>query len=220
MRRGRRPTVLAAAAGLLLAAGCAGTPADHDPLTGGPPLPRKLGGAAPAPPSAPLVGAVPPLPPPTSATSPAALASGAAGRPIDPTRELRLSDTPAVPAARPGAPAPGATLQGVQPLEGGSARLAPTPAPALTLTGGFAPAPAAAGGSFEQLQALLAARGVTWQRLESLGDGEWQFRCAVPRPENPSMRTHYEARAFGPHGLAAVRAALDTIDRSRGLAGR
>src|SRR5262245_51823163 len=144
MSRGFRPTLLGAATGLLLTAGCAGTPRalDRDPLTGGPPLPPAPGAARPVPPSEPLPGAVPPLPPPTSATSAAALASGGAGRPVDPTRELRLDDTPATPVARPGPPAaPGATLQGVQPPDGGSARLAPVPAapPALTLTGGLAP---------------------------------------------------------------------------------
>src|SRR5947199_151609 len=94
--------------------------------------------------------------------------------------------TPAGRAARLARPAGGARLSGPQPVD--PARLAPV---AATATGPTPPAPGAptppppaatapAGAlenaTFEQLQAMLAARGVTWQRLEAEGEaGRWKF---------------------------------------------
>jgi hypothetical protein len=89
------------------------------------------------------------------------------------------------------------------------------------LTSGTQPAPVNTAplglgtASFEQLQVMLAARNVTWQRLEMVGDqGEWMFSCAIPNPQNRSMRRHYQYRAVGPYGLEAIRGVLAEIDRS------
>src|SRR5919197_974311 len=71
----------------------------------------------------------------------------------------------------------------------------PGPAPA-------APTAGPEGATFEQLQAMLAARGVTWQRLETVGHtGQWKFTCAIPNPQMPGTRRNYESTAGGPHGL-------------------
>jgi hypothetical protein len=74
--------------------------------------------------------------------------------------------------------------------------------------------------SYEQLQAMLAARRVTWQRLDIVNEqlGEWKFMCAIPNPTNPRMRRNYEARAVGPYGLAAIRAVIVEIDLASGQA--
>jgi hypothetical protein len=207
----------------LLLTGCLGERGAFDPpdpLRGGAPIPPPpntglAGGGA-----SPYAGStrLPPVTPAHTATSPAALTSAG---------ELRLSDVPPGPAG--GARA---VLNAPRPLEndgkltaapGPGATPAP-PAPGVTLAGG--PQPALAGGpvtletaNFEQLQAMLAARNVTWQRLEVSGEGgEWKFSCAIPNRQNPSMRRNYEARAVGPYGLPAIRAAILEIDRASGLA--
>jgi hypothetical protein len=65
--------------------------------------------------------------------------------------------------------------------------------------------------TFEQAQALLRARGVTWQRLETGGTaGEWKFTCSVPNRQNPNIGQTYEGRANDQ--IAAIRAVLDKID--------
>jgi hypothetical protein len=68
-------------------------------------------------------------------------------------------------------------------------------------------------GSFEQLQQLLAARGVTWQQLKSgTARDEWLFVCTIPNPRDKNLERQYEAKAVGPFGLAAIRAAIKAID--------
>jgi hypothetical protein len=92
-------------------------------------------------------------------------------------------------------------------------RLAPVAAtaPAVTLAGGTS-----AHDAYAQAQEMLRARGVTWQRLETWGEGgEWKFSCSIPNPQNPSIRRNYEYRAPGEYGLAAIRAVLEQIDRER-----
>jgi hypothetical protein len=67
--------------------------------------------------------------------------------------------------------------------------------------------------SFEQLQQMLQARGVVWQQLKTTVErGEWLFACAIPDPNTTGVQRHYEARAVGPLGLAAIRAVLKDID--------
>jgi hypothetical protein len=67
--------------------------------------------------------------------------------------------------------------------------------------------------SFAQLQEALRARKVSFQRLESWGDnGEWTFRCSVPKPDNPNLQTRYEAKAAGENGMASIRAVIEQID--------
>jgi hypothetical protein len=73
--------------------------------------------------------------------------------------------------------------------------------------------PGQGGDTYEQLQSMLTARGVTWQRLEKWGDeGDWKFSCSIPNKQSPNVSRHYEAKVAGPNGLAAIRAVLDKID--------
>ena len=65
--------------------------------------------------------------------------------------------------------------------------------------------------TYEQAKAILTARGVTWQRLETWGDaGEWKFSCAIPNPQNPNIRRTYEATARD--DLSALRAVIDQMN--------
>jgi hypothetical protein len=60
---------------------------------------------------------------------------------------------------------------------------------------------------------MLVSRGVTMQKLETIGDrGEWKFSCAIPNRQIPNLRRNYEAQAVGPYGLAAMRAVIGRID--------
>jgi hypothetical protein len=68
--------------------------------------------------------------------------------------------------------------------------------------------------TFEQAQAQLAARGVSWQRLETWGDrGDWKFSCSIPNPQNHAISRTYEATAHTP--IAAVQAVLDQLSKER-----
>ncbi len=68
--------------------------------------------------------------------------------------------------------------------------------------------------TYEQAQAVLASRRVTWQRLETWGEeGEWKFSCSIPKPENPNIRRTFEARAREP--ITALQAVLEQIDREQ-----
>ena len=50
------------------------------------------------------------------------------------------------------------------------------------------------------------------QAKTSVERGEWFFACAIPDPNTTGVQRHYEARAVGPLGLAAIRAVLNDID--------
>jgi hypothetical protein len=67
-------------------------------------------------------------------------------------------------------------------------------------------------GDYEQLQAALRARGVTWQRQETFADG-FKFTCSVPNPANPDFSRIYEGTARDYR--AAIRAVIEQIDRQR-----
>jgi hypothetical protein len=217
---------------LLGLTGCAGGHAfDGDPLTGGPPLPRD--GGAPAPggalannsqPGA-AQGPLPPLPTPSGTLSPAALAGGNVA-PLDTRGNIRIADTSA-PTPSPtsdtgGWRGPGTaasvTLRTPEPTADPGTRgstpsvIVPPPVVAPTVT----PVGLAAGrGEYEQLQDMLAKRGVNWQRLETWGtSGEWKFTCMIPNPQNPANHTMYEATAAGRNGMAAVQAVIEQIDRA------
>ncbi|MFO0926610.1 MAG: hypothetical protein U0736_06160 [Gemmataceae bacterium] len=219
--RGRRPGPLARAGGVVLAgllgmSGCQGTPVarENDPLVGGSPIPTRPAGrlAGPERPVDPLLASGPaepaPLPQPaTTPPSPAALASGTStpGDLRTAASEVNLK-----------APRPtDARLVPVDPLPAGTT-LTPTAATATTTT---AATPTGGGSdtgdSYERLQRQLLARGVVWQQLKNVERDEWHFICAIPDPQQPNVRRNYEARAAGPLGLAAIRAAIDEIDRER-----
>jgi hypothetical protein len=219
---------------LLLLAGCttAGNnsrpPAtiNNDPLLGGPPI-QPPGGraAAPAPSPSTATAAVPTLTAPSTSTSTAALASGTA-QPLDATHDLRIGGNPdSSPAAPSSAPVPGTptsdwkgqapvVLRGPEP-----ATLPPSSSPPVPRQQQPAPGIALMGGTrvmtFEQAQAQLRVRGVTWQRLEIWGDeGNWKFSCSIPNAQNPAIRRSYESPPL-PDPLTAVQAVLDQIDRDQ-----
>jgi hypothetical protein len=184
--------------GLLVLAGCAGSPVarELDPLIGGAPLPREP--AATRPVRGDARAELPPLPPALSPTSPAALTTGATGAGLD----RRATET-------------NVTLGSPRAAERAGVRASTVTAPSRGVTPAAAVVPASPEPSYEQLQQQLRARGVVWQQLRSGESDEWHFICAVPHPEQPRLRRNYEARAAGPNGLAAIRAALAEIDRDR-----
>ncbi len=70
------------------------------------------------------------------------------------------------------------------------------------------------GSSEDALWNLLAARGVTWYRLETWGDnGQVKYTCSIPNRQNPHIRRTYEALARD--RSSALRAVLDQIDREQ-----
>jgi hypothetical protein len=69
------------------------------------------------------------------------------------------------------------------------------------------------GDTYEQLQAQLTVRGVSWQQLETAGDHGWKYTCSVPKRQNPKVSRTYEATAAT--DLAAIRAALDQIGKEQ-----
>jgi hypothetical protein len=191
--------------GLLVLGGCMNTGTalpEPDPMVGGVPINRMGlptsraasdtgGGLSTA------TGQVPPVPSPYAPTSPAGLAGNGTG-----------VDGPA-PTVRMGAPRPTVTENRITPVAAsGTSTGAPVTAAAAVLPGEY---------SFEQLQAMLAARGVSMQKLETVSDrGEWRFSCAIPNRQVPNVRRNYSAQAAGPYGLAAMRAVIDRIDQEQG----
>jgi hypothetical protein len=200
-RPGLRPLALPAALSLLLVAGCMQGSGllDHDPLlNGSSPVrrtPAGVRGPADVALEPPRVGEVPPIPPPQVPTSPAALASS-------------TSRGGALASAHPGDP-----RANDPPPEQGS-RITPV---AATGSNPILASSAPGTGTYEQLQAMLLVRGVTMQKLETVGDrGEWRFSCAVPNPQSPNTRRTYQAQAVGASGLAAIRAVIEKIDEIQG----
>jgi hypothetical protein len=209
-------------ASVLSLAGCAGTRSgagDPDPLTGGPPLPRgktadAQAGRAPAVPAVAQGGPLPALPAPHTTTSPADLASTVTP-PLDPPPKLAIRDGD--PAGRaPVRPAQQVPLLPPEPLTpgdhgGGAVQVsvplgAPVQKPIVPVAGVRLD-------TYPQIQEALAARGVTWQRLEMTGaPGEWKFTCSIPNKKQRDVQHTVEARAVGESGLAAMRAAVQHID--------
>jgi hypothetical protein len=75
--------------------------------------------------------------------------------------------------------------------------------------------------TYGQLHEQLRQRGVTWWRLERVGDtDDYKFECSVPHRDNPNIRRVYEAQAKGGFGVEAIRAVLQQIDRERRPADR
>ena len=207
----------------LLLAGCS-TPnrasTAADPLLG-PPAQR----AAPWPQQAPafarpdpLLGA--PARPSAQATlnselSTAALASSGSPRQFDRDRDLRIADPRSNPAND------GWAGQAVGPRGEGAAAVLRQPEPAGEPAAQRSPAAVAAPNSsaanrfldFDQAQAQLRARGVLWQRLETVNEtSNWRFVCSVPSRQNPNKHRTYEAT--GRNYLSAVQAVVEEIDRS------
>jgi hypothetical protein len=180
--------------------------------------------AAPAPPrNTSKGGGVPPLPQATSTSSTAAIAQG---DPLPGSRPLRINNGKGsdgwqrLPAEQERNPGQLTTGQG-NPAGGVNLRR-PEPVPvapvgqAWQAPGGVVPTSTWPGTStpsdYDQLQAQLKARGVAWQRLETLSDG-YKFTCSVPNPEHPEFSRIYEASARDYR--AAIHAALEQIDRSQ-----
>jgi len=91
------------------------------------------------------------------------------------------------------------------------------PAPSLS-SGGQSivanqePAPAVAP-TYEGMQKRLQELGVTWQQLQHLGKDRWHFICAIVDPESPGYRENFEVIREGNHGLNAIQAVLEQIER-------
>jgi hypothetical protein len=198
---------------------------DNDPLTGGPPIPRATPGnnsqgaatAAVAPAGAPPAGQPPALPAPSSTMSPAALTGGGANPSLDPSRDLRIGAGPGYTAPPPVSgqstanPPSGAVLRQPQPVNDANFQQAGSLQPPVNNAFQAQPARGPAD-SYQQLQDALTARGVTFRRLQTVGEtSEWEFRCSVPSAQRPNIRLNYEAR--GSSDLAAIRAVLEQIDR-------
>jgi hypothetical protein len=188
-------------------AGCA---TDHrapdDPLTGG---------EAPRPPvqqaATPPAQGVPPLPAACSAGNTASLALG---QPLPDSRELAIQQTGGNSGSNPwngpgrAADASGAVLDAPQPIVPVSRNTTdPVHGPNDFDRAGSA---GAGGGTYEQLQAELAARGMNWYRQEKWGDGV-KFICTIPSRANPSKTRTYEAVAGT--DVAALRLVLEQIDK-------
>ncbi len=186
-----------------------------------PALPRRQASAA----------QVPPLPATHSLTSPAALASGTTPTPENP-RDLRIpGGAPIVPASLPsggtarGVAPGGGVLEAPQPVPESTSNLTPTASadPQVQRTAASSPAIAAsstaptAALTFEQAQQILKQYGVTWQRLETVGDqGQWKLRCSVPNPANRSVHRWYETAKPLPYDpLTAVRAVIDQLQKEQ-----
>jgi hypothetical protein len=177
---------------------------------------------------------VPPMPGPTSTGSTAALAS-VNPRPIDGTHDLRIPDGnvaangnsawnggaggigTAPPINVPTGPAATSTASPVALAPGGQLQQPPPGfAPVSRMQSGGAAPSAGSNGSmtYEDAQARLTARGVSWQRLETWGDqGDWKFTCSIPNKQNPYISRTYEAEAHDP--LSAVRGVLDQLDHDQ-----
>src|SRR5262249_5227690 len=144
---------------------------------------------APATPAPAGTSAVPPLPAPQGPTSTAALATGSTAA-LDANHDLRIPGRE----NSPGSPSNGNASWEAQGTPASAAAHAPEATPVaradvpppgsgVVLAGGVRV------GSYEQAQAVLAARGVTWQRLETWGEeGEWKFSCSIPNRQNAHIR--------------------------------
>jgi hypothetical protein len=214
------------AAGLLVFAGCDLTGQSTNPNGGQPPAKSPVvasddpllntqlppAGLAPLPQNKavatntqpPATGAVPPIQQPTGTPSTAVLAGGKvpAKEPAPEGRDLRIGATPAVPAT--GAPTQLPTW-GDGPTRSVTA---PGGGSDLALTGGSGNAD-----GFAALQTQLQQRNVVGQRLEQVGQGQWEFRCTVQSPSNPNLGALYRSQAGDP--LSAIHGAIDQIDEDR-----
>jgi hypothetical protein len=198
------------------------TAAAGDPLIGGDPVPNKS--TPTAAPSKTKSAALPPLPSSSSATTTAAMAIG---EPLPGSKTLAIDDGRNTPGGGwqggEGKGGTSATLTGVQVAGAGVQLHRPEPivepvprpvpvalppaVPAVT-PASFSTVPAGALEN-EQLQALLKARGVSWQHQERVAEGV-KFICAVPNRHNPDISRIYEATAAD--YASAVRAVLPQID--------
>jgi hypothetical protein len=188
----RAPVVLGAL--LLLLAGCAGqTDTGADPLLGARAAAPAVAPSGPAAQPAAQVKPLPPMPAPSALTSNAALAQGGP-QPLQGGFDLRIGNNAggSAPGTWVGPPSPG-----------------PSPVPAQPTSRTNTPGQPT---TFEEAQRLLAAYGVTWQRLEN-ADGVWKFTCSVPKRGSPNVSRTYEAQAKD--DIGAIRAALEQIDREQ-----
>jgi len=188
-----------------------------DPLVGGDPA-QKAAPATPTTPNRSKSSALPALPASNTSSSNVAMAIG---EPLPGSRLLAIDDK-AKPAGgwqgsgpNPGGtsgaltngPAPGAGVQLSRPEAIVGPVQRPTSVP-LPPASSISPGGAVTTDN-GQLQALLKARGVTWQHQDQVAGGV-KFTCAVPNRLNPDINRFYEATASDYAG--AVQAVLQQID--------
>lgn len=209
-RRGGRLAVALGRVSFCLLPWVAGCATDdyggHDPLLGGPPIPKPS--ATPATPTAAPknMSVVPPLPASNTNTSTAALAGGGF-QPLDGRHDLRIGTNRGASAG--GDPWRGPGSQTGVILRQPEAVNNTTAVNNNTVQVGGIPKP-----TYEQAKTKLAARGVLWQRLETSGEsGEWKFSCGTPSPRDPNLRRTYEAKA--PDPVTAMQAVIEQMDKDR-----
>jgi hypothetical protein len=194
--------------------------AEFDPLLGGPPLRAAAPSATPTSGDKGAGAALPAAPNPTAST--AALAAGPAkDKSRDKDADPRLSGSPAPEWRGQGARTGGTVLHDPEPLAGAEhaeGRQTTTVHPPV-LDRAVTPAEAVSTvDSYQEAQRLLAAYGVTYQSLRTVGEaGEWEFSCEAPL----DAKTSHPVRAVkaGENGLAAIRAALQQLEIDLGPAG-
>jgi hypothetical protein len=196
----------------LTLAGCTdfnhNTNAPSDPLLGAPVKPlTQIPAQAPAA----QVAVLPPTPVANPTLSTAALAA-ATPPPLDSGHDLRI-----------GSPRTGSDAWAGQSVAAGTGTGAVLQRPELvaepvsrTPTTPVATTPTSLGNSngLTIEQAMLKARGAVYQQETFVNEtGQWEFRCALPNPQNPRIRRTYVGR--GPDSLSAIRVVLDQIDKDQ-----
>jgi hypothetical protein len=211
------PRVIILCVWLCLSAGCSyfnrNASTTSDPLLGGSPVPAQNKITKPATPT--TVSVLPPQPAPSASATPASLAAGTP-RSLDNNRDLRIgNNTPGTGNdgwigrdPNPQNNGSGAVLLGVQ----NSTEVATQPQSPPVYNPVSLPRSQVA--TYEQAEAILASRGVVWQRLDKVADtGEWEFSCSIPNRQNSRLKRTYIAR--GPDSLGAIRAVLEQIDKAQ-----
>jgi hypothetical protein len=127
----------------------------------------------------------------------------------DPFARSNAELTNVPPGQGPGA-RPGGVAQATENNSGQTSPLTP-----VGLPDSRSPNPANAA-LYVRLQQMLRDKGVTWWRLEPVGDtGEYRFSCSVPNRDNPNMARRYEVQAQGDYGIEAIRSVLQQIEREQ-----
>jgi hypothetical protein len=169
---------------------------------------------------------VPPLP--ASHTPPvlSALAGGTTLTPENPRADLRMTAPQVVPVSSPGGAARGvapSTAVLGEPEAAGQSTSSLRPVAVAAPNAGFqqtgaaspaAPATPSVGAmTFEETQQYLKKQGVVWQRLETVGDGQWRFRCGIPVPNKPINHTYETIAPFPYDPLTAMRAVISQLEQ-------
>lgn len=216
--------LLLLAGGLFYLTGCNGQQmTNNDPLRGGPTIPAStVASATTNPTNRSRTSPLPDLPAPAHTTSQAALAAGV-NQSLDTSPSLRIPAGLGTTVSNPnGAAGPGVSLSQPQPITTSNAATPiPVSVPGAPVTSHASPAGLATPAKplrkedYAMAQQTLASRGVLKQKLEDLGNDVWRFSCSLADRQAPNVIHRYQAEATGNHGLTAIWAVLDEIDRDQ-----